>query len=52
MQTNKTIVFGFLAPVVASMIFVAGGGITSAYAQASNVTSSSKAPHLAVCKVQ
>ena len=43
MQTNKTIVFGFLAPVVASMIFVAGGGITSAYAQASNVTSSSKA---------
>ena len=25
------------------MIFVAGGGITSAYAQASNVTSSSKA---------
>ena len=33
----------FSAAVVASMIFVAGGGITSAYAQASNVTSSSKA---------
>jgi hypothetical protein len=43
MQTNNTIVFGILAAVVASMIFVAGGGITSAYAQASNVTSSSKA---------
>jgi len=28
MQTNKTIVFGLLAAVVASMIFVAGGGTT------------------------
>ncbi|MGC2681970.1 MAG: hypothetical protein WA323_08880 [Candidatus Nitrosopolaris sp.] len=32
------IVFGFLATVVASMIFVAGGGIPSAHAQASNVS--------------
>jgi hypothetical protein len=43
MQTNKMIVFGLLAAVVASMIFAAGEGITSAYAQASNVSSSSKA---------
>jgi hypothetical protein len=43
MQTNKAIVFGFLAAVVASMIFMAGGGITNAYAQASNVTSSKAA---------
>ena len=43
MQTNKTIVFGLLAAVVTSIIFVAGGGITSAYAQASNVTSSKAA---------
>ena len=40
MQANKTIFFGILASVLASMIFVTGGGITSAYAQASNVTSS------------
>jgi hypothetical protein len=51
MQTSKTIVFGLLAAVVASLIFVAGGRITSAHAQASNVTSS-KAQHLAVCKAQ
>ena len=38
------IVFGFLATVVASMIFVAGGGIPSAHAQASNVTSSKATP--------
>jgi hypothetical protein len=43
MQTNNTIVFGILAAVIASMIVVAGGGITSAYAQASNVTSSKAA---------
>ena len=43
MQTNKTIFFGILASVVASMIFVAGGAIVSAYAQASNVTSSKAA---------
>ena len=43
MQTSKTIVFGLLAAVVASLIFVAGGGITSAHAQASNVTSSKAA---------
>ena len=35
----KAMVFGLLA-VVASLIFGAGGGITSAHAQASNVTSS------------
>ena len=40
MQANKTIFFGILASVVASMIFVAGGAITSAFGQASNVTSS------------
>jgi hypothetical protein len=44
MKTNKTIVFGLLAVFVASMIFVAGAGITSAYAQASNVTSKAVAP--------
>jgi hypothetical protein len=43
MQTSKMIVFGLLAAVLASMIFVAGGGITSAYAQASNVTPSKPA---------
>src|SRR5437588_9410385 len=43
MQTSKTIVFGLLTAFVASMIFLAGGGIKSAYAQASNVTSSKTA---------
>ena len=43
MQTSKTIVFGLLTAFVASMIFLAGGGIKSAYAQASNVTSSKAA---------
>ena len=40
MKTNKTIVFGLLAAVVASMIFVGGGGIAIVHAQANNVTSS------------
>ena len=44
MQMNKTIVFGLLAAVVASMTFGVGGGITSAYAQASNMTSSKATP--------
>src|SRR5712691_12698502 len=43
MKANKTTVFAMLAPIIASMILVTGGGITSAYAQASNVTSSKAA---------
>lgn len=43
MRTSKTIVFGLLAAVVAAMAFGTDGGITSAYAQASNVTSSKAA---------
>lgn len=35
---NNAIIFGVLASVITSMIFVIGGGITSAYAQTSNVT--------------
>ena len=50
MQANKTIVFGILGAAVASMIFVAGGEITNASAQASNVTSS-KLQHLVLRKV-
>jgi len=43
LPTNKTIVFGLLAAGVASMIFAAGWGITNAYAQANNVSSSKAA---------
>jgi hypothetical protein len=43
MQANKRIVFGILVAVVASMIFVAWGGIANVSAQASNATSSSSA---------
>ena len=41
MQANKTIFFGILTSVVASMIFVAGGGITNAYAQATKTAAPS-----------
>ena len=40
---NKVIVFGLLAAVLTSTIFVAGGGVTNGYAQSNNVTSSKAA---------